>query len=66
MTVPNYCVFFFGPGGGEKRIESQKLEWKASSKVGSTDYIRHKPGGGNVKVRREEEAPERKTHFGAE
>lgn len=37
-------------GGGDKKIVSQKLDWKAESKVGSTDYMKHKPGGGNVKV----------------
>jgi microtubule-associated protein tau len=37
-------------GGGEKKIESQKLEWKADSKVGSKDYLTHKPGGGQVKI----------------
>ena len=39
-------------GGGDKKVESQKLDWNAKSKVGSTDYIKHKPGGGNVKVRK--------------
>ena len=38
-------------GGGEKKIASQKLEWKSQSKVGSIDNIKHKPGGGNIKVR---------------
>lgn len=39
------------PGGGEKKIESHKVEFKAQSKVGSTDYISHKPGGGNKKMK---------------
>ena len=38
-------------GGGDKKIASQKLEWKGQSKVGSIDNIKHKPGGGNIKVR---------------
>ena len=37
-------------GGGDKPILSQKLDWKASSKVGSTDNKKHKPGGGQIKV----------------
>ena len=42
--------FNFFKGGGEKRIASQKLEWKGQSKVGSIDNIKHRPGGGNIKV----------------
>ena len=42
--------FDFFKGGGEKRIASQKLEWKGQSKVGSIDNIKHRPGGGNIKV----------------
>lgn len=40
------------PGGGEKKIESVKLDFKdkAKPKVGSKDNIKHTPGGGNVKV----------------
>lgn len=38
------------PGGGDKKIESQKLEFKAKPKVGSKDYIKHVPGGGDIKV----------------
>ena len=37
-------------GGGDKKIASQKLEWKGQSKVGSIDNIKHRPGGGNIKV----------------
>jgi hypothetical protein len=33
-----------------KKIESRKLDWETQSKVGSTNNIKHKPGGGNVKV----------------
>ena len=43
-------MFFVFAGGGDKKIKSEKLEWKASSKVGSTDNMKHKPAGGNVKV----------------
>ena len=44
-------MFVYVLGGGEKKIQSEKLDWKANSKVGSTDNIKHKPGGGNIKVR---------------
>lgn len=42
----------YRPGGGEKKIESQKLDFKdkAKSKVGSKDNVKHMPGGGAVKV----------------
>jgi len=39
-------------GGGNVTIQTTKTEWKAAPKVGSTDNIKHKPGGGNVKVTR--------------
>lgn len=32
------------------QIESQKLEFKAQSKIGSLDNVKHKPGGGEVKI----------------
>ena len=32
------------------QIESQKLDWSVSSKVGSMDNAQHKPGGGEKKV----------------
>jgi microtubule-associated protein tau len=40
------------PGGGDKRIESIKTDFKdkAKSRVGSKDNIKHQPGGGDVKV----------------
>lgn len=40
------------PGGGDKKIESIKLDFKdkAKPKVASTVNITHKPGGGDVKV----------------
>ncbi|KAL3086446.1 hypothetical protein niasHT_033096 [Heterodera trifolii] len=34
----------------EKKIATQKLEWKAQSKVGSLDNVKHKPAGGNLKI----------------
>lgn len=37
-------------GGGDKRLESKKLEWKASSRIGSLENMRHKPGGGQIKI----------------
>jgi microtubule-associated protein tau len=33
------------------KIVTQKLEWKAQSKVGSLENANHKPPGGDVKVR---------------
>ena len=33
------------------QIETQKLEWKTTSRVGSLDNATHKPGGGDKKVR---------------
>ncbi|KAJ3667108.1 hypothetical protein Zmor_002514 [Zophobas morio] len=40
------------PKGGEKKIESVKLDFKekAKSKVGSKDNIKHVPGGGDIKI----------------
>jgi len=32
------------------QIENQKLEFKAESKVGSLANVKHKPGGGDVKI----------------
>lgn len=41
------------PGGGDKKIETVKLDFKdkAKPKVGSKDNMKHVPGGGAVKVR---------------
>uniref|UniRef100_F1L1V7 Microtubule-associated protein n=1 Tax=Ascaris suum TaxID=6253 RepID=F1L1V7_ASCSU len=33
-----------------KKIPTQKLEWKAQSKIGSLDNVTHRPPGGNVKI----------------
>lgn len=43
----------YKPGGGDKKIETVKLDFKdkAKSKVGSKDNAKHVPGGGAVKVR---------------
>ncbi|KFB36882.1 putative microtubule binding protein [Anopheles sinensis] len=40
------------PGGGDKRIESIKTDFKerAKPKIGSKDNITYKPGGGDVKI----------------
>jgi microtubule-associated protein tau len=42
----------YKPGGGDKKIETVKLDFKekAKPKVASTVNITHKPGGGVVKV----------------
>lgn len=44
----------YKPGGGDKKIETVKLDFKdkAKPKVASTANITHKAGGGNVKVSR--------------
>lgn len=40
------------PGGGDKKIESIKTEFKdkAKPRVGSKDNVKHVAGGGDVKV----------------
>lgn len=40
------------PGGGDKKIESIKAEFKdkAKPRVGSKDNVGYTPGGGDVKV----------------
>lgn len=40
------------PKGGDKKIESIKLDFKdkAKPKVGSKDNLKHQPGGGDIKV----------------
>jgi hypothetical protein len=40
------------PGGGDKKIETVKLDFKekAKPKIGSKDNVKHQPGGGDVKV----------------
>jgi hypothetical protein len=40
------------PGGGDKKIESVKLDFKdkAKPKIGSKENVKHQPGGGVVKV----------------
>lgn len=42
----------YKPGGGDKKIETVKLDFKekAKPKVASTANLNHKPGGGAVKV----------------
>ena len=40
----------YKPGGGDKKIETRKIEFQAKSKVGSTVNMKHVAGGGNVKV----------------
>lgn len=42
----------YKPGGGDKKIESVKLDFKdkAKPKIGSKDNMKHVPGGGDVKV----------------
>lgn len=40
----------FSKGGGAKKILEQKLEWKASSRIASLENIKHRPGGGTVRI----------------
>lgn len=37
-------------GAATFQIQSQKIEIKAQSKVGSLDNVKHKPGGGEKKI----------------
>lgn len=49
VYLDNYILLYLhidSPG----QIENQKLEFKAQSKVGSMDNVKHKPGGGDVKI----------------
>ena len=41
---------FSSTGGGDLKVVSQKLEWKASSRVRSLDNVKHKAGGGQVQI----------------
>lgn len=43
----------YKPGGGDKKIETVKLDFKdkAKPKVGSKENAKHIPGGGSIKVR---------------
>ena len=43
-------VSFKPEGGGAKKILEQKLEWKASSRIASLENIKHRPGGGTVRI----------------
>lgn len=46
-----HCVYsVFLVGGGNIEIRSEKLEFKAQSKIGSLDNIGHVPGGGQKRV----------------
>lgn len=38
------------PKGGEVKVQSKKLEWRATPKVGSLDNAAHRPGGGDKKI----------------
>ena len=54
-TLLPICIIYFllintSTGGGENKIFDQKVKVEAKSKVGSTDNMKHKAGGGNVKV----------------
>lgn len=41
----------YTPGGGDKKIETVKLDFKnAKPKVASKDNLKHQPLGGDVKV----------------
>ena len=40
----------YKPSGGNVKIESKKLAWKAESKIGSLGNVTHVPGGGAVKA----------------
>lgn len=40
----------YQPSGGNKKIETQKLNWNAQAKIGSLEKANYQPGGGNVKI----------------
>lgn len=48
----NSLLFHLVLGGGDVKIENQKLNFKekAQAKVGSLDNVGHLPAGGTVKV----------------
>lgn len=37
-------------GGGEIKVVHQKLEWKVTSKIGSLENVKHRPGGGKIQI----------------
>src|SRR6266508_2465045 len=46
----DFSLLLFSTGGGKVEVKTAKLDWKASSKVGSLDNVKHKPGGGQVQI----------------
>lgn len=40
----------FSAGGGKVKVETQKLNWNTGSRIGSLQNMKHKPGGGQVKI----------------
>ena len=47
---PHPVIALLITGGGDLKVLSQKLEWKASPRVGSLDNVKHKAGGGQVQI----------------
>lgn len=47
--LANWFLYVAG-AGATFQIQTQKLEIKAQSKVGSLDNVKHKPGGGEKKI----------------
>lgn len=45
-----YCLHIILHSHFSGQIENQKLDYKVESKVGSLDNVKHKPGGGDVKI----------------
>lgn len=53
VGCPNHCrdcVTVFYENVLNPQIETEKLEWKVESKVGSLDYVHHQAGGGDKQV----------------
>lgn len=53
LCVKNFATYRFSikkRKSGTFQIQTQKIELKAQSKVGSLDNIKHKPGGGERKI----------------
>jgi hypothetical protein len=47
--ILSYLAYYF-IGGGTKKIENKKLEWKAEPKVSSFSNIKYKPRSKEIKV----------------
>lgn len=58
--VHDPLCLLFPAGGGNIEIRSEKVEFKAQSKIGSLDNIGHVAGGGQKRVRRRKDCARRR------